>query len=65
MKICIDASIQQEEWALLDTFDMLGPQYDTPQSKPTIHRWMLESEFESIEIFHSTLLVACGVKKLK
>jgi len=58
-------SIQQEEWALLDTFDMLGPQYDTPQSKSTIHRWMLESEFESIEIVHSTLLVTRGVKKIK
>jgi ubiquinone/menaquinone biosynthesis C-methylase UbiE/uncharacterized protein YbaR (Trm112 family) len=57
--------LQQQEWALLDTFDMLGPQYDTPQSHNTVFRWMREAEFENIEVFHSTLLVTRGVKKSK
>jgi ubiquinone/menaquinone biosynthesis C-methylase UbiE/uncharacterized protein YbaR (Trm112 family) len=57
--------LQQEEWALLDTFDMLGPQYDSPQSPRTIRRWMVEAGFSDIEVLHATLLVTRGVKTTK
>ena len=51
------------EWALMDTFDMLSPKYDSPQSKKRIFKWMKKCGYRNIEIFHSTLLVSRGVKK--
>jgi hypothetical protein len=54
---------QIREWALLDTFDMLSPSYDTPQTESTIKKWMEEEGFENIELLHATLLVARGIKK--
>jgi len=53
---------QLSEWALLDTFDMLGPTYDSPQTKKTIHRWMSEAGMRDIQILHETLLVSRGYK---
>lgn len=52
-----------EEWALLDTFDMLGPQYDSPQTAVTIQRWMTEAGLEGIEVLHANLLVVRGYKR--
>ena len=54
---------QLQEWALLDTFDMLSPKYDNPQTKKKMLKYMKESGISNIEIFKSTLLVARGVKK--
>lgn len=51
------------EWALLDTFDMLAPQYDTPQTEKTIRKWMEEEGLESIEVLHANLLAIRGIKK--
>ena len=34
---------QEKEWAILDTFDMLSPQYDKPQKMEDVKRWMVES----------------------
>ena len=53
------------EWATLDTFDMLSPEYDNPQSKKTIYKWMEIMNIDNIEILHSTLLVARGIKNKK
>jgi SAM-dependent methyltransferase len=39
-----------KEWAVLDTFDMLSPYYDSPQSLKTIKNWFLEARLENIEI---------------
>jgi SAM-dependent methyltransferase len=36
------------EWATLDTYDMLGPQYDQPQSLSTLRRWFEEARLESV-----------------
>jgi hypothetical protein len=55
---------QLSEWALLDTFDMLGPQYDSPQTKKTISQWMSNAGMNEIEILHQTLLVIRGIKKV-
>ena len=54
---------QLEEWALLDTFDMLAPQYDNPQRPSTIKKWMIVGGFEEIEILQANLLVVRGVKR--
>lgn len=53
---------QLEEWALLDTFDMLAPAYDNPQSVSTVTRWFREAGLEDVEIFHSGHLVGRGKK---
>lgn len=53
---------QLQEWALLDTFDMLGPQYDSPQSAGTIQRWMNAAGLKQIEVLQVNLLVIRGAK---
>jgi len=50
------------EWALLDTFDMLAPEYDNPQSASTAKQWFEEAGFADIEIFQEGHLVARGKK---
>ena len=54
---------QLREWALLDTFDMLAPAYDNPQTPATIQRWMAEAGITDIEVFHEGHLVTRGIKK--
>ena len=51
---------QLEEWALLDTFDMLGPAYDKPQSAATIKAWFREHKLTGVEVFHWGHLVGRG-----
>ena len=53
---------QLEEWALMDTFDMLGPQYDNPQSERKIRQWMEKAGLKKVDVFHASLLVVRGVK---
>ena len=55
--------VQLREWALLDTFDMLAPQYDKPQSKETILRWLREDDIVESEVFHGGHLVGRGFKR--
>lgn len=43
-----DATLK--EWALLDTFDMLSPVYDIPQTPATFKRWHEEAGLESIDV---------------
>jgi SAM-dependent methyltransferase len=38
------------EWAYLDTFDMLAPQYDSPQTLQTVKRWCEEADLVNAEI---------------
>jgi SAM-dependent methyltransferase len=54
---------QLQEWALLDTFDMLAPEYENPQSAATITGWFRKSGFTEVEIFHEGHLVGRGVKQ--
>lgn len=54
------SSRQLQEWALLDTFDMLAPQYDNPQTATTARRWFEAANMSDIEIFHEGHLVARG-----
>ena len=53
---------QHEQISVLDTFDMLSPAYDNPQTRSTVERWYREISFDDIEVFHSAHLVARGRK---
>ena len=39
-----------KEWAYLDTFDMLSPHYDAPQTLTTLRRWFEESGLERVDV---------------
>lgn len=39
------------EWAILDTFDMLSPQFDFPQSARTVRSWFEVAGFRNVEVF--------------
>lgn len=39
-----------KEWAILDTFDMLAPAYDNPQSVETVRRWFEEAGMVNIQV---------------
>jgi 2-polyprenyl-3-methyl-5-hydroxy-6-metoxy-1,4-benzoquinol methylase len=53
---------QQKEWSLLDTFDMLSPAYDHPQTATTAREWMLRAGMKDVEILKAGHLVARGHK---
>lgn len=55
---------QLKEWALLDTFDMLAPTYDNPQSAATVQRWFEEAGLLDIEVGHWGHLVGRAKKSL-
>ncbi len=54
---------QLNEWALLDTFDWLGPAYDNPQNKNTLKKWGLIIDGVNIEILKVVHLVFRCKKK--
>jgi SAM-dependent methyltransferase len=57
------SGVQLREWALLDTFDMLSPIHDNPQTEKIIEKWFtLEGNFSDVEVFHASHLVARGKK---
>lgn len=41
-----------KEWACLDTFDMLSPRYDYPQTLKTIMKWFDASGFRDIDVHY-------------
>lgn len=53
---------QLREWALLDTFDMLAPEYDKPQSVPTVRKWLAGAGLVDVEVLHVGHLVGRGRK---
>jgi SAM-dependent methyltransferase len=53
---------QLREWAILDTFDMLAPAYDQPQTMQTVKGWFEGAGFELIEVIRRGLVVGRGVK---
>ena len=56
------SSEQLEEWALLDTFDMMSPTYDNPQSAKTVKYFFQSSGLIDIKVFHASHLVGRGRK---
>jgi 2-polyprenyl-3-methyl-5-hydroxy-6-metoxy-1,4-benzoquinol methylase len=55
-------NVQIREWAILDTFDMLSPRYDQPQSTATLLSWLKEAGMTDIKVFHPAHLVGQGRK---
>jgi 2-polyprenyl-3-methyl-5-hydroxy-6-metoxy-1,4-benzoquinol methylase len=53
---------QHREWALLDTFDWLAPEYDQPQTATTARKWFQDAGLENIEVIKAGHLVARGSK---
>jgi SAM-dependent methyltransferase len=53
---------QNLEWALLDTFDWLSPEYDHPQTAATLRRWFQEVKLTDIEVEKAGLLIGRGTK---
>jgi len=53
---------QHGEWALLDTFDWLSPQFDNPQTAATVHEWFQQARFEDIAVLKAGHLVGRGRK---
>lgn len=53
---------QLREWALLDTFDMLAPAYDNPQTAAMIRRWLDDAKLVDVEVGHWGHLVGRGTK---
>ena len=47
---------------MLDTFDMLAPAYDQPQSAETLRGWFQAAGLQDVEIFRSGFLVGRGRK---
>jgi SAM-dependent methyltransferase len=41
---------QNQQWAILDTFDMYSPSYDYPQNRQTLERWYMEAGFEDVSV---------------
>lgn len=53
---------QLNEWAVLDTYDMLAPAHDHPQTRTTMTRWLRESGLAQVEVFRLGQWVARGIK---
>lgn len=51
------------EWAILDTFDMLSPAHDHPQSAKTLRSWFEEAGLERVKVFHPAHLVGNGARR--
>lgn len=54
---------QLKEWAIMDTFDMLSPKYDQPQSLETLAGWFKSSNLQNIDIFRAGFFVGRAVKE--
>jgi SAM-dependent methyltransferase len=51
---------QVREWALLDTFDMLAPAFDQPQTARTLRQWLDAAGLEEVEVFRHGHLIGRG-----
>lgn len=41
-----------KEWAILDTFDMLSPRYDNPQTLETVRKWFADAGLADIDVHY-------------
>jgi hypothetical protein len=53
---------QHKEWALLDTFDWLSPEYDNPQTVSAARAMIEKAGMKQIEVLQAGHLVARGVR---
>lgn len=54
---------QLKEWALLDTFDMLAPEYDQPQPPQRVRTWLEAAGLAGVEVFRAGHLVGRGSRR--
>jgi hypothetical protein len=50
------------DFAVLDTFDMLSPAYDRPQTPQTLRSWLTKAGLEDIQVSKVNHLVGRGRK---
>lgn len=55
-------SEQLREWALLDTFDWLSPEYDQPQTAVALRQWFSDAGLADIGIAKAGHLVGRGIR---
>ncbi len=55
---------QHRIWSLLDTFDMLAPAHDHPQSAATLQRWFEQAGLADIEVTRPGLVVGRAARPL-
>jgi SAM-dependent methyltransferase len=53
---------QIAEWAVLNTYDMLSPAYDQPQSATTLRRWFEEAGLQDVKVYRKGHLIGHGVR---
>jgi len=53
---------QLREWAVLDTFDMLTPAYDKPQTEKSVSAWLKAGGIQNGEILRRGFLIARGAR---
>ena len=53
---------QHLEWAILDTFDNLAPEFDQPQTLTTVRDWFAKAGLSEIAVFKAGFLVGRGVQ---
>ena len=51
---------QLREWAVLDTFDMLAPAYDSPQSVDTLREWFIAAGLMNVWVSRMGFVVGRG-----
>jgi ubiquinone/menaquinone biosynthesis C-methylase UbiE/uncharacterized protein YbaR (Trm112 family) len=54
---------QHREWALLDTFDWLSPQFDNPQTANTVRQWLAASGLKDVEVLTAGHLTGRGARR--
>ena len=56
---------QVEEWAVLNTYDMLAPAYDQPQSARTLTRWFRDAGLDEVKVYRKGHLIGQGVRRAR
>lgn len=54
------SAAQLKEWAILDTFDMLSPAHDHPQTVSSVRGWFEDAGLAEVEVFRRGLVVGRG-----
>jgi hypothetical protein len=56
---------QVYEWAVLNTFDMLAPAHDHPQSAATVEQWSKEAGLTDVWVGRHGFLVGRGIQPVR
>lgn len=53
---------QIREWAVLDTYDMFGPAYDSPQDARTLEEWFHEARMRNVTVYRAGQLIGQAIR---